>query len=242
MLCYREWVRWWACEYLQILVWKHRGKPDPVKPTYRDVKLMPRLQLPFNQNWGKNLPHSPLPVCISLCLSFFPTLAAKQQTRSTSGMKLPSLDYTPPWSIRRSEVSFYKEVTERLMKCARQWADSRERESTEKKVSSFGLADTSIITVYSVDGELSCQFSGEFDKSCGGWREDQFFTQTEATLHQTSMIERHMTVSHDHSKRLTLLYFELHVIRESWWQCLFESLQLREQLCEAVLMSFMLTS
>ena len=29
------------------------GKPEPVKPTHRDVKLMPRLLLPFNQNREK---------------------------------------------------------------------------------------------------------------------------------------------------------------------------------------------
>lgn len=28
----------------------HRGKPEPVEPTHRDAKLMPRLLLPFNQN------------------------------------------------------------------------------------------------------------------------------------------------------------------------------------------------
>lgn len=33
------------------------------------------------------------------------------------------------------------------------------KRAKKKKVSFFGEADTSIITVYSVDGELSCQFT-----------------------------------------------------------------------------------
>lgn len=132
MLCYREWVRWWACEYLQIQVWKHRGKPDPVKPTYRDVKLMPRLLLPFNQNWGEEstlFPSACLPACISFCLSSFLTLAAKQQTQSTSGLLLII-------HLHSSSEDLMWAFTMKFLKCAR---EGTEEEKALKKGLLFWL-------------------------------------------------------------------------------------------------------
>lgn len=42
------------------------GKPEPVKPTRHNVRLMARLLLPFNQKHEKKRP-SCFPVCISVC-------------------------------------------------------------------------------------------------------------------------------------------------------------------------------
>lgn len=45
------------------------GKPEPVKPTHRDVKLMPRLLLPFNQNREKKKKSLPIVPRLLLSLS-----------------------------------------------------------------------------------------------------------------------------------------------------------------------------
>ncbi len=112
VLSYSQSVRWWACAYLQLPGFtqrKHRGKPKPVKPTHRDVKLMPRLLLPFNQNWEKSYisPSACLFVflCLSLCLCLLLCLPDWQTTNlQCIRFKPASLNYTLSQFMERSEV------------------------------------------------------------------------------------------------------------------------------------------
>lgn len=170
-----------VCLYLQLPGFtqrKHRGKPEPVKPTHRDVKLMPRLLLPFNQNGGKKSNYFSvcLPLCLSFCLSpaLSARLTARQQTHSASGIKRfkPTfLNYTLSQFMERSEEGVWREVREWLLECAGVRADLRKTEKELKKKSllfwwSRHIYHNCLFSGWRVI--MSVHFSGEFDESCGG--------------------------------------------------------------------------
>ena len=133
VLCYSESVRWWACAYLQFPGFTQygntEGKPEPVKPTHRDVKLMPRLLLPFNQNPEKKVELFP---CLPSSLSFSLSVSCSVCLTGCQTTKLQYIRYKKRLLlIIRSHSSWRdlkRELKEKLegiglLECAREAVD-----------------------------------------------------------------------------------------------------------------------
>lgn len=212
-----------------------RGELEPVKPTHRDVKLMPKLLLPFNQKHEKGDLAVSLSACL-LCVSLSLSVSCSVCLTGCQTIKLQYIRFektvwkTSPLNCRSSQRrGHFKRSWGKVAEVGwRRGAFKRESEREKAKYSCLFLGLSKIYHKLFIQWMKSHRVSSTFQESLMNHVEGGpfFLSQTRWYLKRDKRKAEWLRARRRWcSSRSAHLYFAAHSVMDDWWfACIMELL------------------